>query len=161
MSHLLYRANSIDTCWPFFKCIISQSCQLQKFYSLDDTQMNEYRALVEWLHRKKVCTWTITNPSTTLSTTNPTCSGLGSNLGLHDESDQQCKPWHSFILSLFVNLSISPAHIALWSLYYAVYHHHLFLPVMLHWFLCKLFHIYRDIFVNINNMTYILSSKIG
>jgi hypothetical protein len=120
MSYLLYRANSIDACWPFFKCIISQSCQLQKCCNLCDTQMDEYRTLVEWLHRKKVCTRTNTDPSTTSSTINPTCSGLGSNLCLHDESDQQYKPWHSFILSLFVNLSISPAHIALWTLYSAV-----------------------------------------
>jgi len=133
MSHLLCRAYSIYACWhsvSFKICIVWMI-----------TQMNEYKPLLEWLHRKNILARTKISPSTTLSTTNPTCTGLRSNLGLHDESDQLCKPWHSFILSLFVNLFISPAHIALWTLYCALHHHRLFLPVILHWYLYKLFHI--------------------
>jgi len=29
-------------------------CQFKKLYSLYDTQMNEYKPLVEWLHRKNM-----------------------------------------------------------------------------------------------------------
>jgi len=133
MSHLLCRAYSIDACWH---PVNLKNCAVWTIHKRMSTN--------HWWNdctEKTQCAGTKISPSTTLFTINPTFTGLGSNLGLHDESDQLCKPWHSFKLSLLVNLFISPAHVALWTLCCAVHHHHLFLPAILHWFLYKLFHI--------------------
>jgi len=101
--------------------------------NIDDGWMNEYWVLVElYSQRKNLSTQRKLCPSATLSTINPTCTGLGLRLGVSGDklatNHLRCTnsqiPWYRYllVLTLFRNIveikNVTPS----WH-YILLYHH--------------------------------------